>query len=160
MHPQSVMLVFMLGITFCMNTAFTQAQLEICPDLVSLLVPQLIFRAQVAELPRIEVRRCGSNESLKIMCWSRNARDPDLVIDTTDFTIVQSVMSGRIAVIETTGGPRNRLFVIEYNSGGPKLAMKHVSKTQAEIEARYGELRISVEDSGTGKIKRFKFPTR
>jgi hypothetical protein len=151
------MVVWTMPIIWGMNFAYAQVQEATCPDLVGLMIPQLVFHAEVRDLPRVEVRRCGPGESLKIICWEKNAQEPDLVIDTTDFTIVQSVMLGRVTVIETTGGPRNRLFVVDYDHGKPKLALKFVSKAQAEIVTRIGEIRIAVEESGTGQIKHFRF---
>jgi hypothetical protein len=151
--------VWTLVIIWGMNFAYAQGQEAACPDLVGLMIPQLVFHTQARDLPRVEVRKCGPGESLKIICWAKNAQAPDLIVDTTDFTIVQSVMLGLITVIETTGGPRNRLFVIDYDRGKPKLALKFVSKAQAELATRMGEIRIAIEESGTGQIKHFRFPT-
>jgi hypothetical protein len=130
-----------------------------CPEVVGVMVPQFIMNVPNSRLERVELRKCGPGrtEDLQIIAWERNSLHPTLVVDTTDFTVVQYVMSGRVFVIETTGGPRDRVFVILYEHGKPSLVLQRVTKARAEILSDGKTVRVSVLNSGTGKKETFSF---
>ena len=117
-----------------------------CPTVVTLLVTQFIFNVPIAELPRLEVRQCGSEEELQIVAWKNKAKMPSLVIDTYDHTVVQAVARANIFVIETTGGPRDLVYVIVYRGGEPTLALKSVTKGTANVSI--GETQLNLVISG------------
>jgi hypothetical protein len=131
----------------------------ICGETVALLVPQLVYRKPIAALARVEVKRCSENEVLKIAAWSDGATEPALVIDTTDFTIVQTYMRGVVFLVETTGGPRNRVYVIRYEQGKPRLAIERVSRGRTTIMDIGDRIVITVPNTATGRAETFTFQT-
>src|SRR5438270_9521538 len=109
------------GIRLCMflgvaALACQEPSQVVCGNVVGILVNQLSFGTPLSETARVELRQCGENvtEELQIVAWEANAVKPSLVIDTTDFTVVQTAGRQNIYVIETTGGPRDRIYVILY----------------------------------------------
>ena len=98
-----------------------------------MLVTQLISDVQVKELPRVEVRQCGTEQVLQIVAWKEKSDVPSLVADTTDFTIVQSAARDNVFMIETSGGPRDIVWVVLYTNGIPPLELKRVIKGTAAV---------------------------
>ncbi len=66
MRSRTMGLILVLGIVSVINVAYAQEQVSTCPQLVSLLIPQMIFHSRANELPRVEVRKCGAGESLEV----------------------------------------------------------------------------------------------
>ncbi len=124
------------------------------------MVSQFVMNVPTSELQRVELRKCGPgiSENLQIVAWEQKAAAPGLVLDTKDFTVVQAVMSGKVFVIETTGGPRDRVYVIVYTTEGPKLALERVTKAQAKITSDGKVIRLDVPNTWTGKTEQFSFP--
>lgn len=132
-----------------------------CPNLVGLLVTQFTFKATISELPRVEIRQCGTFEVLQIVAWEANSRLPSLILDTTDFTVVQSIARKNLYLIETTGGARNRIYIIVFEKGKPRLALKRVTKGTAKltIGERHCEVVISGIYAGDAepRTEKYKF---
>lgn len=117
-----------------------------CPKVVGLLVTRFVYGTPVSKLPRVEIRQCGDgSEALQIVAWEAQARRPSLVVDTTDFTVVQMAARGSSYVIETTGGSRNRIFVITYNRGKPLLAVRRITKGTATLKLDSVSLEIVID---------------
>lgn len=104
-----------------------------CATVITTLVTQLVASKPLTQLPRVEIRSCGPEEVLQLWAWEANAARPSLVVDTTDFTLVQTAARDNVYVVETTGGPRNRVFVIVYRDRKPTLALQRVTKGTAEV---------------------------
>jgi len=136
----------------------TIAPKGLCSEVVTLLVPQLVFKVPTSTLERVEVRKClpGVSDSLQIAAWERDSVKPSLVIVTDDFTIVQAAMIGRVFLIETTGGPRDLIYLIVYESGKPRLALKAVSKDRAQIISAGDKIAIKVTRTN-GKVEHLSF---
>lgn len=117
-----------------------------CPQLASLLVTQLAYGRPVSSLERVEARVCGPGEQIRITAWKGGESMPALAADTTDFTIVQVAAKKNVFVIETTGGPRNQVFVIVYEGGTPKLKKRLVTRGYTAIET--GEHKMRVRAAG------------
>ena len=113
-----------------------QAQQQtLCSALVATYVNQLTFLVPVSQTARVEVRRCGerATETLQLVAWEAQASTPALIVDTTDFTIVQAASRQNIYIIETTGGPRDRVYVILYEAAKPVVKLMRVTKGTAKI---------------------------
>ena len=106
-----------------------------CPKLVGLLVPESVFGTSTSNFSRIELRQCdpARSESIQIVAWEKDNNSPALVIDTTDFVVVQTVARGNVYLIETTGGPRDRVYVIAYEKGKPLLKLMRVTRGTARV---------------------------
>jgi hypothetical protein len=124
-----------------------------CPVVGTMLVTQFISNMATDHLPRVEVRRCGSEEALQIVAWKENAELPSLIVNTTDFTIVQAVARENVFLIETTGGPRDIVWVIVYEKGDPKLALKRVTKGTAIVKTNDAQMDVVISGiwKGDGK---------
>ena len=113
-----------------------QSSQSLCPNVLRLLSIETDSSAR--KPPRVEVRRCGVDrgEGLQILAWQAGTRAaPILVIDTHGFGVVQTFSRDNIFLIETANGARNRVFVIQYESGTPKLVVNQVTKGTAEVAA-------------------------
>lgn len=82
---------------------------------------------------------------LKLLAWATGPIvDPTLSIDTHEFAIIQTVVRGNVFVIETTGGPRDTVFVIEMHRGKPRLSWKIVTRGTAEVTVTERFVRVAV----------------
>jgi hypothetical protein len=104
-----------------------------CTTVDTMLVTQFIANTATDKLPRVEARRCGIEEKLYIVGWREDEAIPALVIDTTDFVIVQAVARGNVFLLETTGGSRDIIWVVVFKKGTPKLELKRVTKGTAKV---------------------------
>jgi hypothetical protein len=105
-----------------------------CRDIVGTLITQFVFQKPASSLARVEIRQCQPSENLQIVAWETDGKSPALVVDTTDFTIVQAAARRNVFVIETTGGSRDRVYVIVYQNGKPKVELMQVTRGSSKIE--------------------------
>jgi hypothetical protein len=132
-----------------------------CARIVTLIITQFIADIPITDLPRVEVRQCSEGE-LQIVAWAQKSLIPSLVVDTTDFTIVQLAARENVFMIETTGGPRNIVHVITYKNGTPILALKSVTKGTADVTVSRSSLKLSIPNviypgQGEPQIQMHKF---
>jgi hypothetical protein len=108
---------------------------EPCSQIAGMLVTEFTYQTPLSELPRVEIRQCGANssETLQIVAWERGRSKPTLVLDTSDFSIAQSLARDNVFVIETSGGSRDQVYVIAFRGGMPVLELKRVTKGSANI---------------------------
>lgn len=136
----------------------------LCSTVVGRLVNQLTFKIPIDETARVELRRCAETESgaLQIAAWEAKASKPSLVIDTTDFTIVQTASRQNIYVIETTGGPRDRIYVVLYEKGKPTLKLQRVTRGTATITMTRDSLELVIPDIYAGDLpprtEKYRYP--
>lgn len=118
-----------------------------CPTVATRLVTQLVATRSLSDMPRVEIRRCEADmgHQLKLLAWATGPIvDPTLSIDTYEFTIIQTVARGNVFVIETTGGPRDTVFVIEMHRGKPRLSWRIVTRGTAEVTVTGRLVRVAV----------------
>lgn len=117
-----------------------------CPELASRLITQLVYQRPVNSLERVEARVCGAalGRQVQIMAWKDKEAIPALIVDTSDFTIVQVAAKNNVFVIETTGGPRNQVFVVVYEGGTPKLKKRLVTRGYTAIATDEQKMRVRV----------------
>jgi len=125
-------------------------EVALCPTVVGIIVNQFTFQVALSETPRVEIRRCGENETLQIAAWQANAPEPSLLVDTTDFTVVQTAARQNVYVIETTGGPRDRIYVVLYQNGKPTLKLQRVTRGTAKITMTRDSLDLVIPDIYAG----------
>lgn len=108
---------------------------QLCPSVVTALVPQLIFRRPVTDLRRVEIRSClpGTAEYLQLVAWEQRSPKPSLIVETDDFTVIQVLMRRNIFVIETARGAYDTVNVIVYEGGKPRLALQQTVRDPAII---------------------------
>lgn len=125
-----------------------------CASLVVRLVNQLVLGVPIEQTTRVEVRRCDAavSGSLQIVAWESGALKPSLVIDTTDFTVVQAAGRQNAFVIETTGGPRDRVYVVLYEDGKPTLKLKQVTKGTARVTLQRDSLDLVINGTYAGNL--------
>jgi hypothetical protein len=123
-----------------------------CPTVVTMLVPQFKLGTPITGLPRVELRQCGAEEILQIVAWKEKSDVPSLIVDTTDFTTVQVAARDNVFLIETTGGPRDIVFVIVYKSGNPALALKSVTKGTATVKITQTDFEILISGIYAGDL--------
>jgi hypothetical protein len=125
---------------------------QLCASTVVILVNQFTFQRSLLETARVELRRCGESvsENLQIVAWETGASKPTLIVDTTDFTVVQTAARQNIYVIETTGGPRDRVFVVLYEQGKPVLKLQRVTRGTARITLSRDNLELVIPDIYNG----------
>jgi hypothetical protein len=139
---------------------FAQSRSASCRETVTLLIPQLVFKSPVEALSRVEVKRCSSNEVLRIIASGRTDTETPLEIDTTDFTIIQAYVNGSIVLIETTGGPRSRVYIIQFHDGKPRLAAQRVTRGRVSIRTEDDQVSITIPNTATGRSEELRFSAR
>jgi hypothetical protein len=129
-------------------------QPALCSSLVARLVNQLIIQVPVDDMARVEVRRCVADgtDALQLVALEGRSSKPSLVINTTDFTVVQVVARQNLYLIETTGGPRDRIFVVLYENGKPTLKLQKVTKGTAQITMSRDALDLVIPDIYAGDL--------
>jgi hypothetical protein len=125
-------------------------QPTLCPTLVGIFVNQFRFQVALSATARVELRRCSENEALQIAAWQARATEPSLVINTTDFTVVQMAARQNAYVIETTGGPRDRIYVVLYENGKPTLKLQRITRGTAKITMARDSLDVVIPDIYAG----------
>jgi hypothetical protein len=140
----------LLALSACAQTT----QPALCSSVVARLVNQLIIQVPVDTTARVEVRRCieDGTDSLQIVAWEAKAARPSLLIDTTDFTIVQMAARQNLYLIETTGGPRDRIYVVLFENGKPTLRLQKVTKGTAQITMLRDSLDLVIPDIYAGDL--------
>ncbi len=149
--PVFVCVIAAIGLPERLQGQLLKMDRDVCPEIVTTLVPQRVFKRPTNSLQRLEIRSClpGETENLQFVVWENNATKPSIVATTSDEAIVQIAMSGGVFVIETTGGSRDFLFVIVYEggtsfrNGKPRIALQAVTKGRAAI--RTSQTRVSVD---------------
>lgn len=129
-------------------------QPALCNSVVARLVNQLVIEVPLEATPRVEVRRCADDgtDALQIAAWEAKAAKPSLVINTTDFTIVQMAARQNLYLIETTGGPRDRIYVILFENGKPVLKLQRVTKGTAQITMLRDSIDVVIPDIYAGDL--------
>jgi hypothetical protein len=120
-----------------------------CGTIAGVLVTDFVFRTPVLQLPRVEIRQCGPETagSIQIVAWtSGKSAAPALVVDTGDFGVVQTVARANVFVVETGGATRDRVFIIVYEGGQPKVAMQRTTRGTASV--RVDRTSLDVEIAG------------
>jgi hypothetical protein len=146
---------FRVALSFLVFGSILRSQAEpasLCPAIVGILVNQFVFHVPLSATARVELHRCEENVSgtLQIAAWSAKAVEPSLVIDTTDFTVVQTAARQNVYVIETTGGPRDRVYVVMYENGKPVLKLQRTTKGTAKITIARDSLDLIIPDIYAG----------
>jgi hypothetical protein len=139
---------------------------DVCPEIVTTLVPQRVFKTPTNRLLRLEIRSCmpGETENLQFVGWEGGATKPSLILTTSDETIVQIVMSGGVFVIETTGGSHDTVFAIVYEggksfrTGKPRVALQAVTKGSLMITTNPNRVLIDYPDL-RGEHQHFEYAT-
>jgi len=108
---------------------------QLCPSVITALVPQLTFRRPVTDLRRVEIRSCrpGTAENLQLVAWEERSPKPSLIVETYDLTVIQVLMRCNIFVIETARGAYDTVNVIVYESGKARLALQQTVRDPAII---------------------------
>jgi hypothetical protein len=106
-----------------------------CDIVVGVLGTDFNYRVPSSQSARVDVRQCspGDSATIQLVAWRSGEATPALVINTDDFGVVQTAARGNVFVIETGGATRDQVFVIVYDRGEPKLALKRVTKGSARI---------------------------
>jgi hypothetical protein len=156
-RPGVVGLVSVLFIVW--NDSASGQNRGLCPQVLAKLVPQRIAGIQDETLPRVEVRTCPRwGDSLQLAGWERDATAPALIVDTTDGVIGQMVASGDVFVIETEGGSRSWVYVIEFRAGKPQLVLQQGTKGIVYIRSDYLHVEVEIEDFNR-RVKVHRFNT-
>lgn len=94
---------------------------------------------------RIEIRQCGgSRGSLSLALWSQEAHKPTLVLETSDFAVVQTFIRDNIAVVITSGGNRDQVFVFQFKKGSPTLFFRQVTKGDVLIDSKHSRVTLTI----------------
>lgn len=120
---------------------------RLCPNQISLTTTDFRYKIPLPQMARIELRQCepGSSEVIQIVAWRSGGTSPDLIIETGDFGLVQSVSRANIFFFETGGATRDHIFVIAYKNGLPSLALRKATKGTATVTVTSSSLDLSVE---------------
>ena len=155
MKPLRAPLLLLLGFLLIALPAIGQStQPALCRSVIARLVNQLVVEVSIDDTARVEVRRCEGDGTyaLQIAGWEARAAKPSLLINTTDFTIVQTAARQNLYLIETTGGPRDRVYVIVFENGKPILKLQRVTRGTARITMQRDSLDLVVPDIYAGDL--------
>lgn len=122
-----------------------QEPARLCGTIVGLYQLEFRYEQPASQSARVEVRQCHEQaEALQIVAWSSRAGKPDLVIETSDFVVTASAFRSNVAVIETTGGSRDQVYVLVYEKGKPHLALRRSMKASALVTLSDGTLHLVI----------------
>jgi hypothetical protein len=126
----------------------------LCDMVVTRLVNQLVIKVPIQDTPRVEVRRCSEDgtDALQLAAWEARSSTPSLVVNTTDVTIVQTAGRQNLYLIETTGGARDRVYVILFESGKPILKLQKVTRGTARISMLRDVFDLVIPDIYAGDL--------
>jgi hypothetical protein len=160
MNLKSILLGALFLAFVPIQPTYAQLQLpeDICSEVVSRMVPQFITGIKTSDLARIEIRKCPQSEALLLIGYEKGQKVPNLRIDTTDWVINQMLMSGYVFAIETTGGSRNQIYVINYVRGKPELALQRVIKDSAKLTSDGQNIKVSIPIVGSNNLEEFSYP--
>ena len=138
--------------------AFSKQPPALCPTIVTALAPQLIFDVPTEKLRRVELRTCAAGGDIQVVAWQDKADGPTLVLDSERTTVVQLVMSHNVFLLQTAGGTADRIQVIIYEDGVPRIGFDRFTRNEPEIRLTTHRLHMDLPD-GKGRIEHFTFPT-
>jgi TonB family protein len=124
-----------------------------CPTIVGELATYFVNGKPSSQLARVEVRQCSPEEGYKIqvVAWPSGRQQSPLVIDTHGgFGVTQAVASANIFVIEIGGGMADRVFVVGYENGKPKLLQQGVTTESAEVKTSAKALDLLIPEFSIG----------
>jgi hypothetical protein len=127
---------------------------RLCDTVVGLLATVFVGGVPNSQLARVEMRQCSPELSatIQLAAWRSGDVTPALVVDTSDFGIVQAAARKNVFIVETSGGPRDQVFVIVYNRGEPKLALRRVTKGTALINISASAVDLIIEGIYAGDL--------
>ncbi len=126
----------------------------VCRAVVGIVSTDFQYHVPPSTLPRIEIRQCGAEvgETLQLVAWERDQTSPALSINTDDFGVVQMAARSNVFVFETSGATRDQIFVIVYDQGKPRLALKRTTRGTAKIAITTQEVEVSVVPVSVGDV--------
>jgi hypothetical protein len=138
------------GVAFFISLSFASGQTNITEqcsvtETVGILLTDVQYLKPLSELARVEIIRCGPDDKLLIKAWEQDATKPALLIDTSDFSIVQTFARDNVFVVVTSGGSRDQVYVITYRNGKPTLALKQVTKGGMNLSVDRHVVRIIID---------------
>jgi hypothetical protein len=118
-----------------------------CEKLVGLLATDFVYRIANSELARVEIRQCSPADSgtIQLVAWSAGSATPALLVNTDDFGVVQTVARANVFIIETGGATRDQVFVIIYNRGQPRVALRQITRGSAHIKVDAAVINVDVD---------------
>jgi len=94
---------------------------------------------------RLEVRQCGGISGyLVLMLWGQKANKPSIILDTTDFGVVQTFIKDNVIVVVTNGGNRDQVFAFQFKRGVPTLVLRQVTKGETILCNRAGHVVVTI----------------
>jgi hypothetical protein len=135
----------LLGVTVLSSSGACAepANAQPCSQILTTLFPLPVTTAEGAA--RIEIRQCpDSGYALQYVGWRSNATSPSLIIGTVDQGLTQMAQTGNAFVFQSGGGASERVYVIVFENGEPKLVAQEVTRDYAEIDLDYYRLRVKV----------------
>jgi len=106
-----------------------------CDTVVGLLATEFIYKEPNSRLARVDIRQCSpeGSSTIQLAAWREGELRPALIVNTDDFGVVQVAARANVFIIETSGGTRDQVFVIQYVRGEPKLILRRTTKGTARI---------------------------
>ncbi len=138
------LLFAVLASGLCAQTSHVE---QPCDKVVGLLVTDFRYKVPSSQSARVEIRQCTPEDSATIQLVARpaNGGTAALVVNTGDFGVVQAVGRANVFVVETGGATRDQVFVLVYNGGKPRLALRKVTKGTARISTSAAAMDVVIE---------------
>ena len=96
---------------------------DLCPELISDLVPGLNGGLKKDGLAHVEIRRCAPAGELQLLAWAAGAKDPVISIGLARFSADRILVDENIVVVIFSGG-YDSIEAIEYKGGVPKVVLE------------------------------------
>lgn len=96
---------------------------------------------------RVEIRRCAHSETfatIQLAAWEPRKEKPSIVVDTNQVFIEKLLMSGGVFAIETGGGTAEKIFVIAYTRGIPRLVLELSTKGSVRFNLKTESLEVLI----------------
>ena len=94
---------------------------------------------------RLEVRQCGGISGyLVLMVWAQRADKASIIVETTDFGVVQTFVKDNVIVLVTSGGNRDQVFAFQFKKGVPRLVLRQVTQGEAIVCNRAGHVTVTI----------------
>ncbi len=130
-----------------------------CSTVVGVLIPQIRYQVPPDRLARVEIRQCRADgiEELQLAAWASDSEEPEIVLNTSDFTIASAAISANTVVVITASRTRNQVYAVQFSKETPILSLHRSSRGRATIMVEYDHIAITVRNTGEGGPETYRF---
>jgi hypothetical protein len=134
----------------------------LCRPMTAIVVPGGEYRESTDHLQRIEIRRClpGVADGTQLVAWQSGRTVPTVIRNTAGGDVLRILVAKNIFAAEISGGSRNHVYVIAFESGTPKIVLHKTTADRATLSLGADSLIVVTKSALTGDAVEHEFPTK